>query len=97
MHGSLTLCVQDPDPVHGNLWCLKVPVPRVLLQRGQREVPTDLPRLITAHKANPANGRVLCQTPACAAFGQVKSALYTLLPLSPQTVWLHTTPTKAPH
>ena len=85
MHGSLTLCLQDPDPVHGNLWCLKVPVPRVLLNRGQREVPTDLAGLVTAHKANPVNGRVLCQTPACPAFGQVKSVQYTLLPLSPYT------------
>ena len=89
MHGSLTLCLQDPDPVHGNLWCLKVPVPRVLLNRGQREVPTDLAGLVTAHKANPVNGRVLCQTPACPAFGQVKSVQYTLLPLSPYNVQLH--------
>ena len=66
--------LQDPDPHHGNLWCLKVPVPRVVVARGQREVPTDLIDLVAEHGNDPVNGQVLCQTPACAAYQQVTSS-----------------------
>ena len=50
-------------------------MPRVVVAVGQREVPTSVPDLVVAHRANPVNGRVLCQTPACPAFQQVITTL----------------------
>jgi hypothetical protein len=55
--------MQDPDSILGNLWCLKVPIP------GQQALPLPLSPLITAHKQDPVNGRLVCQTRPCAAYG----------------------------
>jgi len=83
--------------MHGNLWSLKVPMPRVVLARGQREVPTSLPNLVAAHRADPVNGQVLCQTPTCATFQQVNTWLilcpFSLLLLVPHLPLRQAVPT----
>ena len=78
--------LQEPDPQHGNLYCLKVPMPRVVVARGGREVPTSVSDLVANHGANPINVSVLCQTPTCVDYQQVITAppvdLFLLLPFS---------------
>ena len=74
-----TLVPQDPDPIHGNLWALKVPLLRVPLARGQQEQPAHLSPLLTAHLGNPPNDREVCQDPTCATFGQVNFMLLLIL------------------
>ena len=84
--------MQDPDSILGNLWCLKVPISSGTLAWGQQALRLPLSPLITAHKRNPVNGQLVCQTRPCAAFGQVRDSFLTAphSNLTPQVVqrWL---------
>jgi hypothetical protein len=84
--------MQDPDSILGNLWCLKVPISRGTLAWGQQALRLPLSPLITAHKRNPVNGQLVCETRPCAAYGQVSDHFLTAphSNLTPQVVqrWL---------
>ena len=67
--------VQDCDPLAGSLWCLRVPVPRQVLPRGNRGQPLPLSPLVLAHTAAPNTFDIRCQNQGCANFNNVSSAV----------------------
>ena len=66
--------VQDCDPLAGSLYCLRVPVPRQVLPRGNRGQPLPLSPLVLAHTAAPNTFDIRCQNQGCANFNNVSSA-----------------------
>ena len=74
----LSLCVQDCDPLAGNLYYLRVPVPRQVLPRGNRGQPLPLSPLLTAHINAPHTFNVRCQTATCPGFNSVSNTDTTL-------------------
>ena len=70
--------VQDCDPLAGSLYCLRVPVPRQVLPRGNRGQPLPLAPLVLGHTGGPAIFNIRCQTRGCTNFNNVSSA-YTVI------------------